>query len=538
MESEWNEAIIDEIAQAFCRAVETFITKPTLSHRWMIFLPLGRQFELNPLWERLSSSIISNLAEMRILYSHGVGNVRKPRNLRTLPPNILDELGLPLFADLPGPERRYLSVQYTVADIAILKSAFSLRDITDSSILDRVEQDLQSPTSVMKNPNTAAGWHIRAAELITIIWDRSPRLRTRISDDMQFIPLSNGRWVSASIETLHFAPRDGPAIPFDLAKTVDSRASANASRRALFERLGISEIHPVTVVNRLWSLYSGNTNYVTLEISKSHLQYLYWHHQDTRDAKFSRLWTFTNTLRKVTCLHGLLYFPFDDEYGPRELLRAVPRREEPQQLTPQCSVSYLDVEYLDVFPEDTRRYGISWHNWLETALGVRQRIRLKANAGSLSQEFRHILAYRPEKTVGLLKHHWRTYRTENLTDGNIDDISHAQVLCDNGSLASLSSTYFPLQNLIERALELRIPSTFPFLTSPDIGEEDRTFEDWRFLSRFGVRFETDLWFYMDGLLHHTSYAHANWNNDTRAGILRAYELIADQCNELSRVIVV
>jgi hypothetical protein len=133
--------------------------------------------------------------------------------------------------------------------------------------------------------------------------------------------------------------------------------------------------------------------------------------------------------------------------------------------------------------------------------------------------------------------HWAIYRREiNHCIG--DEISQAKVTCQDASLQVLSNTYFPLQSLTQEAEELGNPPNFPFLAVPGLSEDDRSFEDWRFLGRFGVKFEANLNFYLKVLQQHKAQMRQPWTRDTRNGILKTYELIADHYNEINMVLVV
>jgi hypothetical protein len=87
---------------------------------------------------------------------------------------------------------------------------------------------------------------------------------------------------------------------------------------------------------------------------------------------------------------------------------------------------------------------------------------------------------------------------------------------------------------MQKAQELGVAQVFPFVRIPDLAEDDITFEDWRFLDRFGVKFEANLTFYLSVLRQHEGQNRPPWNSETRNGILKTYEAIADHCNEISR----
>jgi hypothetical protein len=538
-DSAWNKAILDHVAKAFCNAVLDFCRGNSLRLHWMRFLPVGGAQGMNPLWRKLSSDVIDLLEHQRILYPHdhnhfNLERLSRPECLRTLPTNYLDRNGSPLFVDRPGDDRKYLSLCYGSEDINILKRAFRIEHIEDIHMFHRIKQDLDSPISRMKHAGTDADWHSRAADLITSILERSRDVARMMEDILDLIPLSDGRWVRALAGDLFLPSRNGPTIPQDLVVTIHPEAVRNVSRKNLFTHLGATECPPERVINQLWTSYLQYDGASTLAASKAHLSYLYWHYADMHNARFSRLWLYDSRLTRVTSRQRVIYLPSDDEYGPRELLKAVPDHGIPRRFIPECLVPYVNAEYMELFPSSAQRHGLSWLDWLQTVLGVRRVPRLKYDAGSLSAEFRHIIQYRPEKIIGTLKVHWATYRRE-MNNGIEGEISRAEVTCVDAPPAVLSFTYFPLRCLTQKARELGIIRGFPFLNVPGLSEEDRASEeDWGFLRRFGVRFVADLTFYLDILRQHEARRHQSWNGGTRNGILKTYELIADHYNEVDR----
>ncbi|KAF8859481.1 hypothetical protein BDZ45DRAFT_673240 [Acephala macrosclerotiorum] len=549
VDSDWNKEILNKISEVFCNSMDDFSTHPSLRFRWMRFLPIGIASYMNPLWSELSSNILRILGQQRILYPHDPsqqyeGGLRSlPDQLRILPENYLDDRSRsPLFADLPrtNMNKRYLSLNYEQPDVDLLRTAFHLRDIGDAQMVHRIERDLNSPSSVMKDPNTDPYWHSRTADLITFLIDRDPNAANMIKQMLPLVPLSDGRWVTASTTALHFPARSGPPIPQDLAVTIHPDAASNPSRRIMFERLGVTEIRPSRVVSLLWRSYSQQDPASNFDNSKAHLAYLYWHHDQLRsnDARFVRLWLYDNHEARVPCDDvRTIYMPSNDEYGPLELLRSVPDPRNPARFVPECSVRYLNSGYLDLFSPATRRNGLTWLEWLQKGPGVRRNLRLKYRAGSLSPEFRHLLQYRPEKIMKVLRADWTTYRRE-ISNSIEGEISQAEVLCLSSHRAVLATTYFPLPGLMQKAQELGVVQVFPFVRIPDLAEDDIAFEDWRFLDRFGVKFEANLAFYLSVLRQHEGQNGPPWNSETRNGILKTYEAIADHCNAVSRATVV
>jgi hypothetical protein len=439
-----------------------------------------------------------------------------------------------LFADRPGRNRKYLSLAYESEDIEVLRRAFGMEDLEDMHIYHRLKQDLDSPISRMKASGTDNDWHTRAARLIIAIIERSPGIGGMIKDLEDLIPLNDETWTGAS-DPLYLPPETGPAIPEDLLTTIHPQAASNRLRKRLFRRLGAIDSSPEMVIDLLWTSYLRDDGPSDLASSKAHLGYLYWHNTDDHDRSFSHLWIYDHRMRRVKPRFRVIYLATDDEYGPRELLRSVPHPNNPGQIVRECEVAYVNDGYMSLFPPDTWRRGRSWLSWLQSVLGVHRIPQLKSRPGAMTAEMRHIIQYRPDKIIGLLHNNWQIYRNE-ITESITREIKDSEVTCLGGGRAVLSSTYFPSPYLTRKVEELGISEGFPFLAIPGPAQ-DRSWDDWGFLTRFGVTSEESLdhlSFYQDILQHHRRQTHQAWNSGIRNGIIRTYELIADHWRHVDR----
>ncbi|KAL3421238.1 ino80 chromatin remodeling complex protein [Phlyctema vagabunda] len=523
-----NIDILRGVAETFRDAVLRFVSSDSpLRYEWIKYLPCGQS--LGRVWEVLPTEIIILLRTEDILYSQESPIPCQPNMLRILLPDHLDSSGLPLFSDRPGANRKYLSLQYDPADIGILRNLFELHDIEDIHMYHRIKQDLESCTSRMLGVETDSNWHSRAASLLSLILSRCSIGITNMIRELPLIPLNNGTWVNALEKELYFPAANGPEMPRDLIITVDPTAAANGFRKALFTTLGVTNILPQTVVDRLLKHYSRNGGASDLSFSKAHVSYLYWHLENRADNRLSLVWLYETHGRRITSRRSLMYFKTADEYGTHELLKAYRDPKSPGKNIPECPVSYLNPDYMTLFSSSTRRHGSSWLKWLENGLGVRRIPRIKLDGGSLSTEFRHIIRYRPDKVVGTLKKHWDDYVVD-LNPPIIEALSKSEVTCLGGQLRALKDTYLPLQELRDRAQTLGIGLEFPFLQMSSDLKADFVLRGWRFLEEFEVGFEPDLKFYVEVLQQHETRTYRTWGSDTRAKILNTYELIADNCS--------
>jgi hypothetical protein len=481
----------------------------------------------------LPTEIIKLLLVGDILYAQESAMPCQPNELRILPGTHLDSSGLPLFHDRPGRNRKYLHLRYDLEDIEIFRNVFGLHDIDDMHMYHRIKQDLESSRSKMMDHETDDDWHSRAASLILSILSRASIGLRNMIRELPLIPLNNGEWVDASNEELYHPAETGPEIPRDLITTVDPAAEANGSRKALFTKLGVTDVQPKTVLDRLLIYYPRSGGASDLSFSMAHVSYLYWHDEDRDDQRLSLVWLYETHGRKVTSRRNFMYFQTADEYGPYELLKAYEHPTDPSRNIPECPVSFLKSEYTTLFPPSTRRHGSSWLKWLEKGLGVRRIPRIKLDGGSLSTEFRHIIRYRPDKIIGTLKKHWDDY-VADMSEPIVDTLSQSKVTCSGGQLRSLKDTYLPLQDLKDRVQTLGIGHKFPFLRVSDDLEDNIVLRDWRFLQEFEVGFEADLNFYVEALRQQKRQRYGTWGREMREKILKSYEFIADNCSDSQR----
>ena len=80
---------------------------------------------------------------------------------------------------------------------------------------------------MMKGAGTDDYWHSRTADLITSIFVRSPDIGIMISNELDLIPLNDGRWARVSAADLFLPSRNGPAIPQDLVVTIHPEEAEN-----------------------------------------------------------------------------------------------------------------------------------------------------------------------------------------------------------------------------------------------------------------------------------------------------------------------
>ncbi|KAL5327036.1 hypothetical protein ACEPPN_004726 [Leptodophora sp. 'Broadleaf-Isolate-01'] len=528
VDSPRNKAILNGVAEAFRDAVLEFCSVDSpLRYQWMRYLPAteGR----DSFWTVLSSSIVRLLREECILFPYMSSEARKPHQLRILPTTHVDTEGLPLFQDLSD-HPMYLLLSYQSTDIKILGEAFGIRKIGDDLMYKRIESDLGNRHSRMMTTQAEDVWHGLAADLIMSMCSRRPYLRERFTT-LPLIPLMDGSWASSADQEIYFPSQNGVAIPADLVDTVHPSALKIGSREKLFTELGVLPCSPEFVVERIWNAYLTRGGASDLSSSKAHLSYLYWNNEDIQHPRYHIIWVYDDENKKVTSRRKVIYFQSDHQYSAKQLLKATAHPRNPARTFPACLVPFLHSGYMDLFPTSTRRGEVSWQDWLEKSLGVRHVPRLKSDGGSLSQEFRHIIARQPQMLVGTLKEYWDVYQVDMAAPIS-HAISQADVVCSGSrTLRKLGSTYMPLPFLKDKVQALGVSRGFPFLEIGVDLEAHNLRRSWIFLEEFGVGFGDDLAFYIEVVRQHENLTQRPWDTTAQENIIKSYEAIADHRTE-------
>ncbi|KAK0103681.1 hypothetical protein ONS95_005691 [Cadophora gregata] len=391
----------------------------------------------------------------------------------------------------------------------------------------RIESDLETRHSRMMTTEAEDIWHTLAAELIMDIYLRQPSLRARLVS-LPLIPLMDGSWVNSRDHEIYFPSRSGVAIPADLVDTIHPAAARMPSRESLFIELGVLRRSPEFFIEMIWKVYleGGGASY--LASSKDHLSYLYWNNEGIQHSKYQVMWIYDDENKKVSSRRKVIYFQSDYQYSAKQLLKATSHPRNPARTFPRCLVPFLHSDYMNLFPASTRRGGVSWLDWLENSLGVRHVPRLKSDGGSLSQEFRHIIARQPRMLVGTLKEYWDTYQVD-MSPPICQEIWQAEVACSGSrALRKLRSTYMPLPDLKNKVQALGISRGFPILQIDGASEERNLRRSWIFLEEFRVGFVDDLRFYIEVVRQHEALTQRTWDTTAQENVIRSYEAIADR----------
>jgi hypothetical protein len=535
-----NRALLGGIAECLIKAIEEFCHHPTLQYQWMRWLPQHNTYPWDSFWSTLLELIEDRMDEAKVLRTLRSGQLGYIHRLRHLQPWLRDKTGDPLFEDLD--EEIYLAKEYTHSDLELLEP-YGLEGASYMEIISRIENDLQKDfeASRMKYTPLDDEWHSHAARALMLLKDMPGAvLMPARLDQLEFIPLESGEWVSASSGPLYYYHSSGQlAIPEDLGLClVDAYATVDPDQRALLDKFGVIEAH----FKDVRSLIMGKSavpvaNRAAFNASFSHLKFMYLSEALLEDGeaptRLKGLHVYDQHWHACQPLKQSVYLPTNDEYGPRQLL-------SPSGDAPGFKVSFLHEEYLKFKPETPQGLIWDWGEWMELRLRLRRNLLLtkrnKQKELVISSTFRYIEEHRADRLLGALQRVWEIEKARVLgSSGLMSELRDMEVLCkgaDDFSLSEpLSTTYLPLPDLEKKYSRYAEDEEFPFL---DLGEaitSDTYRVKWGFLAdHLGVGHTDDLRFYLS-ILKTIRYSNAAAGVRRNSRILALYEVIHARCRE-------
>ncbi|KAK5652684.1 hypothetical protein OQA88_10278 [Cercophora sp. LCS_1] len=233
-----NKGLAVGIADAFVKAVLQLCEHPTLKFQWMRYLPQQDAYPWDSFWEGVIDRIKDRLALHLALVPASQGPLRKICDCLNLKADGLDRDGQPLLPDL-HPER-YLSTEYDRSDLIRLKD-YGLQYMSIQGHIARAKADLASGDGRIKS-RLGQDWQTRVAKLLRMPFSKGWESRIREVKELQPIPLRTGEWTSTTLGPVYYADLEDTdlAIPSALTlRVVDPAATANTSRRRLFDDVGV-----------------------------------------------------------------------------------------------------------------------------------------------------------------------------------------------------------------------------------------------------------------------------------------------------------
>ncbi|KAK2731451.1 hypothetical protein FQN57_003372, partial [Myotisia sp. PD_48] len=530
LQSAWNDAILDGVADTFLDAVTQFCTHPSLRYLWLNYIPqnIYEQF-----WGGLRAKIFNRVGSSRVFVTW-TGNLNYGSNLKLLRPDYLDENSQPLLRDAI-PEI-YLSNRYLESSNHKDIHYMGVEKLSWPDILRLIKFYLTRPIfgPGPKILYQSDSWHTKVAELLLSGLDDitiAPQIKA-----LELIPLSieitGSRLASTASNNIYFPTDQGDfLVPTDLGLLlVDQSSIVNTKRRKLFVSLGVRRCDSQDVIRRIINRYYTPFG-VSLVDSVSHIHYLYQvlPEDEGLDAKIflmdqNKTWIYSKFVTlglRITV--DDIYFEDNDTYGMKEISRAFLPTTEPV-------VHFLNSSYLSTEFSDAPGHRRSWKDWLASAARVRRVPRLKApRTDSLSTVFQSISKMCPDKLLGILRTYWSSYGASEKTPVVLEALRDAPVCCENASLKPIQSTYLPLKTLKDKCADLDVIDDMPFARLPTEWPSDDTL-GWRFLDELGVGMEANLSFYLDVLRCVVKKTDQSGLTEHRkSSLFKIYDAIYDCC---------
>lgn len=475
---------------------------PQLRFQWMRFLPPPTGYHTSDkFWNVLVDLIKEQLLGAQVMVPlFGSSPQKTIEQVKRFPkmPSFLDQHGNPLFDDLDPASTVYLSKSYKDTDLDILRN-YGLELLTMQDMIDRVEADLQRPSSKMKFSETDFDWHSRAATLLKYLALLPPSFSALCAQRLRslpLLPLGDWMWVSSSEGAFYFpTTSNGIEIPPGLGlQTVGPKAAANPDRRDLFLALGVILAKPEDIRLKILAAYKKCPTPLGGSIEWLRFLYLAQPEDNKPASDYADVTVASWAGKHLVYLAPSkvdVYFPGDaSEYGPVKL---------------GLKVNLLLADFLKDPPVEsgnsTATAKAAWKSWLHKAIGVRERLRLVSPDGSkISDEVLHVAEHLPERFLGLLHHLW-SYEGEQVRASRAlcCQLGALQVLCEGGEKHPLSRAILPtpqLKSLAARYLRLRVGENLPFLKLP-MTLWDGNILEWKFLEHLGVTGDDNLEFYLD-----------------------------------------
>ncbi|KAK6380880.1 hypothetical protein LTS17_005081 [Exophiala oligosperma] len=485
----WNEALLAGVSASFVGLVmEAVAIGDPLEFRWVRYLPT---VPMQDFWKNLCEDISACLKEEPVLRSRR-GRLHYIDDMRALPDWFIYK-NEPLVEDTS--HDIYLSENYEPADITILKT-LSLKTISPQKILKRIkEAEISIPDKPLDDR-----WHTAFTGLVRRLLDTDVKEDV---EDLNIIPLQDGRWVSPSslkvdkVYLPYLAEEYSVKIeiPHYLGfQVLDLTAAADGERKSFYAELGVSSCAPNDVITKILERHRvkfGGPRRRKLSTLIKDLEVLFWFGMMPSPSERGQERVTLMSDQSKRHQARFLFFPSDDDYHAEKLLAKTPKEY-------WGDYGVLHEQYLESQVSNYKRSGLDWVSYLEK-WGVKffpDLVHEVPNGWKLHPLMEEIAHDNPDSFVANLKVHWSDYRDKAARITN--DLKEVRVPCLNGSAESLGDTILPTDELLKVSEDSELTGLLPFLKLPADFDSHRP-EPWLFLRMFGVICEADTNFYLRAL---------------------------------------
>lgn len=526
-----NKILINEVAKTFILAVTQFCHHPTLLYQWLKYLPPRNDPHRGALWAQLVDQIAAELSFTPAFVGRGGSRLLNMSNLARPPKDILDREGNLLFRQ-GGVEDEVISSAYSKTDLDAI-GEYGLRRANWIDILRWVQHDLASGSSSLIRSNMRTkDWYTRFAKLMQRPFQKNWKKRSTELRSSRLVPLADGTWVSTETLSVYSRCVNGLDIPSDLDLCILSPDVTHPELLELYRLLGV-QAAPVNLVrDEILKRYSHRSD-LTLEQSRAHLTFLYqsFHELDTDSFPYTSLSVFVSGSQLKEPTRHSVYIQNDNPYGAWELFRKTdPGKGHGADAPGYENALFLDQRYFQGVPVSPNN--LPWKKWLTKVLGVKDQIHF--DRFEKDGELRYLQIHRPEKFLGAIREY---HAASPLSPDLTRKLRQEKVLCKNGVLCDLKSSYFPTIELEQRVKQyVGSAPSFPWLLIHDAPSDEAHRiipEAWRSLLdalEVGVPAD-DVQFALEMLLHVCLQISADPSLDTVKKLFALYGHMATRLSE-------
>ena len=435
---QWNVVLRNGIPDAFIQAVADFKKRPGTQYRWLRFIPNGIS---DAFMKPVQDAVLARLKKEPVVRCSD-GGYRIPSRVRMRPKCGPD--GEPLIRPQYLPTLSYISAEYDLDIDGSTLELLGVKNMTVDDFINGVGTICRKASSLEAHTDT---WHesVCGHLLQSLEADACRRWSMR---SLKIIPLADGTWTTSWLQDLFFHPSF--SIPLNLGVHFIRQLDPHSSRYRLFQKLGISEVTPQSLAERILELHSKASIAISRPTLLAHVRYLFEHRVALEDVLDKRL---------------ELWMTGSDDKTARasELYMDHPRYPEKFSLSQFLRVPFIAVEYMSAYPAESKDFKV-WCDWLRDRLGIHTTPAVSENG--LGPEFSEIL-YRVNsaKLLHFLKAYWSDIKDQIIHSPLAQaELRSVQVICKNGACEKLEATCLETEHL-------RQYTDLPFLpvTDPEIG---------------------------------------------------------------------
>lgn len=468
--------------EAFLSAIQQFNSEP-LRYTWPHYLPAD---DATGFFTALKIIVYRKLSKRPILESFAK-TMELPQLLTYVPRDRFSDSNNIPFTLTSQTRSKYLSVKYPewVIDslcnlgVKVLDSEGFLQDLGDG---------ISNEPTVFRRKG--AKWHSKLAKvLLPLAMDNDNKARLQ---EMELIPLKDGRWVSMKQGKVYFHKGAPPEVTLEglPLQTVHPAAEANPHRSTFLRYIGVEDFPDTSQICRLIIDTHETSTFEPYKLTCSQLvsHALFMYGTSFHPPSGTNLWLATTAGR---CVKGSLAY-----MRRRPITKTTAEGRIITQL--EKAFPFISEDYANQLPGER-----SWIEWLEKHLGVAVLPRVcdassdSSHTYDLSDEFKYLFRTCDSADVlEILADNWREYIRQIMylkPTRIVDSIASTLVTCRIGQTEAtckmpLRDTFLPMDGVVDKWAQI-----------PRVAIRNPSDPKWSMLSYFGVRVVRDLQYYISSL---------------------------------------